>query len=108
LTPELKRDLQVLRMRNVLALGKQHFKKDSRKDFVPEFSQVGTIVAGATDGQSSRLTRKERKRTIVEEVLAGGETLSKFKTKYSAIQERKASGKKGYYKKLMARRRHGR
>ncbi|KAK3901921.1 hypothetical protein C8A05DRAFT_44535 [Staphylotrichum tortipilum] len=72
LTPELKRDLQALRMRDVAAMGKQFFKKDSRKDLVPEYSQVGTIIAGATDGVNNRLTRKERKQTIVEEILAGG------------------------------------
>ncbi|AEO58126.1 hypothetical protein MYCTH_101411 [Thermothelomyces thermophilus ATCC 42464] len=70
LTPELKRDLQVLRMRDVAAMGKQFFKKDTRRDLVPEYSQVGTIIAGATDGMNNRLTRKERKRTIVEEILA--------------------------------------
>ncbi|KAK4135489.1 tryptophanyl-tRNA synthetase [Trichocladium antarcticum] len=85
LTPELKRDLQLLRMRDVVAMGKQFFKKETRKDFVPEYSQVGTIIAGATDGANSRLTRKERKRTIVEEVLSG-ENLAKFKGKYQDIQ----------------------
>ncbi|KAH8889539.1 tryptophanyl-tRNA synthetase [Thozetella sp. PMI_491] len=82
LTPELKRDLQILRMRSVLALGKQHFKRDTRKDPIPEFSQVGTIIEGKTDGSSARLTRKSRKRTIVEEVL-GGDNLEKFKSKYN-------------------------
>ncbi|AEO69004.1 uncharacterized protein THITE_2155551 [Thermothielavioides terrestris NRRL 8126] len=83
LTLELKRDLQILRMRDVVAMGKQFFKKDSRKDFIPEYSQVGTIIAGATDGASGRLTRKERKRTIVEEVLSG-ENTNKFKSKFNA------------------------
>ena len=104
LTPELKRDLQALRMRDVAAMGKQFFKKDSRKDLVPEYSQVGTIIAGATDGVSSRLTRKERKRTIVEEILAG-ENVGKLKSKYQDIQEQKRSGKKGFYKKMVAGRR---
>ncbi|KAK0710908.1 hypothetical protein B0H67DRAFT_539899 [Lasiosphaeris hirsuta] len=71
LTPELKRDLQLLRLRDVAAMGKQFFKKDSKKDFLPSYCQVGTIIAGATDGADQRLTRKEKKRTIVEEVLAG-------------------------------------
>jgi tryptophanyl-tRNA synthetase len=104
LTPELKRDLQVLRMRDVVAMGKQFFRKDSRKDFIPEYSQVGTIVAGATDGANGRLTRKEQKRTIVEEVLAGS-NLNKFKNKYQDIQDQKKSGRKGHYKKLVAGRR---
>lgn len=108
LTPELKRDLQLLRMRDVVAMGKQFFKKDSRKDFIPEYSQVGTIISGATDGASGRLTRKEKKRTIVEEVLSG-ENLAKFKSKYQDIQEQKKSGRKGHYKKVVAgrRRRNG-
>jgi tryptophanyl-tRNA synthetase len=104
LTPELKRDLQALRMRDVAAMGKQFFKKDARKDLIPEYSQVGTIIAGATDGVNSRLTRKEKKRTIVEEILSS-ENVGKLKSKYQDIQEKKRSGKKGYYKKLVAGRR---
>jgi tryptophanyl-tRNA synthetase len=91
-------------MRDVAAMGKQFFKKDSRKDLIPEYSQVGTIIAGATDGMSGRLTRKERKRTIVEEILAG-DNVGKLKSKYLDIQEQKKSGKKGFYKKLVAGRR---
>ncbi|KAK4639014.1 dTDP-fucopyranose mutase [Podospora pseudopauciseta] len=101
LTTELKRDLQALRMRDVIANGKQFFKKDNRKDFVPTYSQVGTIIAGATDGSNQRLTRKERKRTIVEEVLSSSNT-AKYKSKFHEIQEKKMSGKKGFYKKLVA------
>lgn len=104
LTPELKRDLQLLRMRSILN-PKQFFKKDTRKDPVPEFCQVGTIVEGRAEFFSGRLTRKERKRTLVEEVLASHDTLAKFKTQYDKVQERKTSGKKAHYKKLMAQRR---
>lgn len=103
LTPELKRDLQMLKMRDVIAQGKQHFKKDSRQGY-PQFCQVGTIIAGATDGANARLTRKQRKRTIVEEVLAD-EKAHKFKNKFHQIQEKKMSGKKGHYKKVVAARR---
>jgi len=103
--PATKKDLQILKMRDVLALGKQHFKKDSRKTPFPEFSQVGTLVEGPTEFYSARLTKKERKRTLVEEVLSSGQALSKFKSKYNEIQERKSSGKKSHYKKVVARRR---
>lgn len=101
LTPELKRDLQVLRMRDVVAMGKQFFKKDNKKDYVPEFCQVGTIIAGATDGVNNRLSRKEQKRTIVEEVLSS-ETTAKFKSKYHQIQEKKQSGGRKHYNKMLA------
>ncbi|KAK3368205.1 Fcf2 pre-rRNA processing-domain-containing protein [Podospora didyma] len=104
LTPQLKADLQMLRMRDVAAMGKQFFKKDNNKPFVPEFCQVGTLISGATDGANNRLTKKERKRTIVEEVLAG-HTVGKFKEKYQAIQEKNQSGRKGHYKKVVATRR---
>jgi hypothetical protein len=92
-------------MRDVIALGKQYFKKDSQRKLVPDFSAYGTLIEGPTDGVNGRLTRKERKRTIVEEVLSG-EALTKFTSKYSAIQDRKTSGKKAHYKKVVARRRH--
>ncbi|KAK4166760.1 Fcf2 pre-rRNA processing-domain-containing protein [Cladorrhinum sp. PSN259] len=104
LTTELKRDLQLLRMRDVIAMGKQHYKKDSRKEFVPEYCQVGTIIAGATDGANQRLTRREKKQSIVEEVLSA-DNVSKFKSKFHEIQEKKQSGKKGFYKKVVAGRR---
>ncbi|KAK1768639.1 Tryptophanyl-tRNA synthetase [Phialemonium atrogriseum] len=74
--PQVKRDLQILKLRGVLALGKQHFKNDTRKDPIPKFSQVGTLVEGPTDFYNGRLNRKERKRTLVEEVLSSGTTLA--------------------------------
>ncbi|KAL8304213.1 hypothetical protein RB597_004524 [Gaeumannomyces tritici] len=102
-TPELLRDLKLLRMRNVLN-PKQFFKKDTRTNLVPTFSQVGTLIEGATEFHSNRLTRKERKRTLAEEVLASSDAVAKFKTKYNDIQTKKMSGRKGHYKKLMAQR----
>ncbi len=106
LTPELKQDLRVLRMRDVLDT-KQFWRKDTRKDFIPKFCHVGTVVDGPLDAHSSdRLTRRARKRTIVEEVLASAEATAKFKSRFSDIQARKQSGKKGYYKQLVAKRRH--
>jgi len=104
LTPELKRDLQLLRMRSVLD-PKRHYKKDNRrKGDVPEFSQVGTIIEGPTEFFTARLTNKERKRTLTEEVLAGEKNTHRFKSKYNDIQKAKTSGKKAYYKSIKAQR----
>lgn len=103
-TPELKRDLQLLRMRSVLD-PKRHYKKDnSRKSEIPEFSQIGTIIEGPTEYFTARLSNKERKRTFVEDVLAGEKQSQRFKTKYNAIQAAKTSGKKDHYKALKAKR----
>ncbi|KAI1457168.1 Fcf2-domain-containing protein [Annulohypoxylon moriforme] len=103
LTPELKKDLQLLRMRDVLDT-KRFYRKDSLRSLVPEFSSVGTIVEGPTDFYNARLTKKERKRTLLEEVLETEDITRKFKNKYGQIQETKTSGKKGHYKKMMAKR----
>ena len=104
LTPELKRDFQLLKMRAVLD-PKRFYKKDSSKAAFPEFSQVGTIIEGPTEFFTARLTNKERKRTLVEEVLQGEKNTQRFKTKYNEIQEAKTSGKKAHYKKMRAIRR---
>ncbi|TLD28945.1 hypothetical protein PspLS_03850 [Pyricularia sp. CBS 133598] len=102
-TPELVRDLKLLRMRNVLN-PKQFFKKDTRTQLVPTYCQLGTIIEGPTEFYNARLNRKERKKTLAEEVLASSDAMAKFKTKYSDIQTRKMSGRKGSYKKMMTQR----
>ncbi|KAI0381013.1 Fcf2-domain-containing protein [Hypomontagnella monticulosa] len=103
LTPQLKKDLQLLRMRDVLD-SKRFYRKDSSRALVPEFSSVGTIVEGPTDFFNARLTKKERKRTLLEEVLETEDSTRKFKSKYGEIQATKTSGKKGHYKKMMEKR----
>jgi len=101
LTPEFKRDLQLIKMRGVLD-PHRHYKKDNSS--FPEYSQVGTIVEGNADYFSSRLRNKERKRTIAEEVMADDSSRKRFKNKYEEIQRKKRSGKKEFYKKLKQQR----
>jgi hypothetical protein len=103
LTPELRRDLQLLKMRNVLD-PKRHYKKDNSKNDIPPFSQVGTIIEGATEFYSSRVNKKERKQTILEEVVAQEKESGRFQRKYEEINKSKASGKKAFYKSLKAKR----
>jgi hypothetical protein len=71
---------------------------------MPEFSQVGTIIEGPTEYHSGRLQNKDRKKTFVEEVIAGEAQTGRFKKKYNEIQSSKTSGKKAYYKALKAKR----
>lgn len=103
LTPELKRDLQILKMRNVLD-PHRHYKKDNGKMKAPEFSQVGTVIEGPTEYYSGRVSNKDRKRTFVEEVLAGEQETGRFKRKYGDVQAKKTSGKKAFYNALKAKR----
>ncbi|KAF2151199.1 rRNA-processing protein FCF2 [Myriangium duriaei CBS 260.36] len=103
LTPELKRDLQIMKMRNVLD-PHRHYKKEGGKMKAPEFSQVGTIIEGPTEYYSARINNKDRKRTFVEEVLAGEQETGRFKRKYGDVQAKKTSGKKAFYNALKAKR----
>ncbi|KAK5166173.1 dTDP-fucopyranose mutase [Saxophila tyrrhenica] len=106
LTPELKRDLQLIKMRGVLD-PHRHYKKDGGKMKPPEYSQVGTIVEGPTEFFSGRIENKQRKKTFVEEVLAGEQETGRFKRKYGELQTKKTSGKKAYYNALKEKRRGG-
>ena len=70
----------------------------------PEFSQVGKIIEGPTEYYSARLNHKDRKRTFVEELLAGEQETGRFKRKYGEVQSKTTSGKKAFYKALKAKR----
>ncbi|KAI0395338.1 Fcf2-domain-containing protein [Xylariaceae sp. FL0594] len=102
LTPELRRDLQLLKMRDVLD-PKRHYKKDNSRG-IPQFSQVGTVIPGPTDFFSARVTKKDRKRTLLQDVLETEKETKRFKNKYGEIQAVKTSGKKAHYKKMMQKR----
>lgn len=103
LTPELKRDLQILRMRSVLD-PKRHYKKENGKVRPPQYSHMGTIIEGPGEFFSGRVTKKDRKKTFVEEVLASERETHRFKLKYQGIQATKQNGKGLYYKNLRAKR----
>lgn len=97
ITPETKRDLQLLQMRSVLDR-KRHYKKE--KVGMPKYFQTGTIIEGNTEYYSARLSNKERKKTLAEEILADSESRKYFKRKYGEIQTSKLSGRKAHYKKV--------
>jgi hypothetical protein len=81
----------------------RHYKKDGNKSKAPAFSQVGTLIEGPTEFFSGRLTNKERKRTLVEEIMENERDSGRLKRKYGEIQKVKTSGKKGDYKAAMAK-----
>ncbi|VVT48702.1 uncharacterized protein SAPINGB_P001909 [Magnusiomyces paraingens] len=94
LTPELKRDLQLLQMRSVLD-PKRHYKKNTfgvgadGETAFPKYVQQGTIVEDSSEFFSARLTRKERKKTFADELLSDNQTRQYFKRKYDEILEQK-------------------
>uniref|UniRef100_A0A3Q0QZR0 Fcf2 pre-rRNA processing C-terminal domain-containing protein n=1 Tax=Amphilophus citrinellus TaxID=61819 RepID=A0A3Q0QZR0_AMPCI len=93
ITQELKGDLQVLKMRGSLD-PKRFYKKNDRDGF-PKYFQVGTVVDNAADFYHSRIPKKERKRTMVEELLADAEFRQKNKKRYQHIMAEKAAQEAG-------------
>ncbi|KAL8694501.1 MAG: hypothetical protein Q9218_000831 [Villophora microphyllina] len=103
LTPEVKRDLQMLKMRSTWD-PKRHYKSDNRKPLIPHYSQIGTILEGPTEFYSSRIAKRDRKRTFVDEVLAAENHTRRFGSNYNDIQYSKTSGRRGFYKSLKRKR----
>ncbi|XP_056115576.1 deoxynucleotidyltransferase terminal-interacting protein 2 isoform X2 [Rhinichthys klamathensis goyatoka] len=89
LTEELKNDLKAQQMRSAMD-PKRFYKKNDREGF-PKYFQVGTVVDSPVDFYNSRIPKKQRKRTIVEELLADAEFRSYNKRKYQEIMTEKAA-----------------
>ena len=68
LTDEKKKDLELLKMRKVLDT-KTFYKKNDIQEF-PKYFEVGTVVDNATDFYSDRIPKRQRKQTLVDELLA--------------------------------------
>ncbi|KAG6756893.1 hypothetical protein POTOM_037191 [Populus tomentosa] len=92
ITPELKRDLQLLKLRSAIDPKKHYKRGDSKSKELPKYFQVGTVVEPATDFYSGRLTKKERKVTIADELLYD-QTFSAYrKRKVREIEEKNRPG----------------
>ncbi|KAH6795280.1 hypothetical protein C2S51_036266 [Perilla frutescens var. frutescens] len=87
ITPELKKDLQLLKLRSVID-PKRHYKKgDSRSKTLPKYFQVGTVIESASEFFTGRLTKEERKATIADELLSDTTFHQYRKCKVREIEE---------------------
>lgn len=93
MTEEVKHDLEVLQMRSVL--DPKHFYKKNDMKVLPKYFQIGKVMDSPVDFYSNRLSKKERKRTIVDELLADAEFSKYNKRKYKEIISEK---QKTHYK----------
>ncbi|CAD0195703.1 unnamed protein product [Chrysodeixis includens] len=87
ITEELKNDLNVLKMRS--ALDPKHFYKKNDMEVLPKYFQVGRIMDSPLDHANERLTKKQRKRTMVDELLADAQFQKYNKKKYKEIVDEK-------------------
>ncbi|XP_012232413.1 deoxynucleotidyltransferase terminal-interacting protein 2 [Linepithema humile] len=93
ITSEIRHDLEVLRMRS--ALDPKHFYKKNDMTALPKHFHIGKVIDSPMDFYSSRLTNSERKKTIVDELMADADFKKYNKRKYKEIVEEK---KKTHYK----------
>jgi hypothetical protein len=87
MTEELKNDLELMQMRG--ALDPKRFYKKSDKRNLPKYFALGTVVDSPYDFYSDRINTKDRKRTLVDELLADAKFKKYNKRKYVEIIEAK-------------------
>ncbi|XP_033116161.1 deoxynucleotidyltransferase terminal-interacting protein 2-like isoform X2 [Anneissia japonica] len=68
MTDELRRDLKLIQMRSMLD-SKRFYKNNDMKN-LPKFVQMGQVVDSHADFYSHRIPKKQRKKTVVDELLA--------------------------------------
>ncbi|CAA6655030.1 unnamed protein product [Spirodela intermedia] len=87
ITPEVKKDLEILKLRSVID-PKRHYKKgDSKSKTLPKYFQLGTVIESTSDFFSGRLTKKERKSTIAGELLSDHSLRTYRKRKVREIED---------------------
>ncbi|KAJ9051038.1 dTDP-fucopyranose mutase, variant 2 [Entomophthora muscae] len=88
MTPELKRDLELLSLRNVL--DRKRFYKRTDKQPVSKFLQVGTIVEDKSEFYSARIVKKDRKSNMVQELLHDSGSQEYFNSRFNQLQQNAA------------------
>jgi hypothetical protein len=94
-TDELKRDLALIRNRNYL--DPKRFYKSS--DATGKVVQLGTVIEGAAEFYSSRLTKKQRRGNLTEEIMADPAVATYAQDKFQKMQHAKAKTANRKYKK---------
>jgi len=98
----LESDLRVVRMRNYIDPKKFYKAADDRHK--SGIVQMGTVIEGNGIGSSSaRLTRRERKANLTEEVMGDMKVQKYLKKKNTEIHTKNSSGNKKWYKKQQDR-----
>ena len=86
MTDDLKTDLAIIRNRTYLDPKRFYKSTDKHHKIV----QVGTVIEGASEFYSSRLTKKERRANLTEELMADKKTSDYAKNKFKKMAREKA------------------
>ncbi|XP_050437158.1 deoxynucleotidyltransferase terminal-interacting protein 2 [Adelges cooleyi] len=83
ITDSVRHDLDLIRMRS--ALDTKRFYKKNETEAYPKYFQIGTVIDSPFECKSGRLTNKQRKKTMVDELLADAEFKQTTKKRYKGI-----------------------
>ncbi|KAI6196753.1 hypothetical protein M3Y94_01146100 [Aphelenchoides besseyi] len=92
ITDENRRDLELLQMRKSIDPKAQYRRNDL--NVLPKYFQQGKVVDNSADYYSSRIPQRERKQTMVDELMNDYAFLSKSKQRYSEAKAREALKRK--------------
>ncbi|KAG8741582.1 hypothetical protein FRC10_002655 [Ceratobasidium sp. 414] len=107
--PRLARELEALRLRNALD-PKRFYRKDaeSSKREMPKYFAIGKVVDVATPfrdaDHTQNLTRAERKRTIIEELVEDADARRYAKKKFGDLQSTRSERGRGTLARKFAKR----
>jgi hypothetical protein len=90
MTDELRADLRVIRLRNYIN-PKAFFKSATG---ISTVLHTGTVIEGPFEYTSSRISRKDRKRSVADEVVVDSNIKMYTKKSYNNIQVEKGMSKK--------------
>jgi len=84
LTADVKADIAIIRNRTYLD-PKRFYKK---ADIInPALVQVGTVIEGSDEFYSSRLTKRQRRQNLAEEIMADADVKTYAKKQFTKIQD---------------------
>lgn len=89
MTPELKQDLMAIKLMHVTRGGQKSLSEESElsEKRLPKFFQIGTMVEGPTEYYSERTARRDRKRSVLDQIIHDQSTGSNYiNERYKEIQ----------------------
>ena len=86
ITPEIKRDWELLRMRSVFRSGADN---NTLSENPPEFLQVGTVKENPIEGRKGRAGRRYRAETITEALAKDAEFRDFIERNYQRLESKK-------------------
>lgn len=97
ITPELKNELELMKMRSILDPKQSYKRVDKRK--TPKYFEIGKVIDSPLDHFNERGVKKLKSKSLVDELMADAEFQKYNKRKYAESLERQK--KKAYHKAVM-------